>query len=339
VPALLQPDVSVVIKSPPRMERYQSVTATPFRQGGPITAGTRFPYTVSGALYSKDGALIGLSRRVSGVTGDHVVLADPDRIEDSATVVRVPGRGCYLGHLFEHYGHFITESLSALWPIMAGERFEYFVAHPFGAVHGLNEKAAWAFGRFGIKPLELYVINRQTWFEELTVPERTWQANESVHAAYWEIVTAVSRPFWRAKRPRKIYLSRSKVANRCIENGGEIEEEFARRGFDIVHPQTMSLEEQLRQFGTCDILAGVSGSALHNIVFCPPGTAVVSVGDRRTRDTLLPNQRLCNAISSSQMALIPFAEGERGFDLSMLRAELSAAEKLITSSRRIDAQR
>jgi len=91
----------------------------------------------------------------------------------------------------------------------------------------------------------------------------------------------------------------------------------------------LSLQQQLELFGSCQILAGFSGSALHNILFCPPGTAIISLGDRRTRDTLLPNQRLCNAIGSSQMALIPFASGEHGFDLSVLRAEVVAAQKLV----------
>jgi len=330
VPTLLQPDVSVVIRSSPRIERYQSVIATKFEQGVPINAGTLFPYSMTGALYSEDGALIELSQRVSGIAGDHVVLADPDIIVDQSTPVRLPGSGCYLGHLFEHYGHFITESLSAIWPVIAGEKFDYFAIHPFGAVGGLNENAAWTFGRFGIEPSKIHIIRGQTWFEELTIPERTWKPNQCVHNAYGEIVTALSKPFWQNEPSRKIYLSRSKVPNRPIENEPDIEEYFSIMGYDIVHPQILSFEQQLKLFGMCDILAGFSGSALHNILFCQPGTAVVSLGDRRTRDTLLPNQRLCNAICSCQMVLIPFAQGARGFDLLALRAELPAAEELIT---------
>jgi hypothetical protein len=65
----------------------------------------------------------------------------------------------------------------------------------------------------------------------------------------------------------------------------------------------------------------------------------MSVGDRRTKDTLLPNQRLCNAISASQMALIPFAPSERGFEVATLRAEVSAAEALIAAGRGIGSPR
>jgi hypothetical protein len=325
----------VVIESPPRIERYQSVIATPFQQGAPITVGTLYPYSVTGALYANDGRLIELSRRVSGVGGDHVVLADPDLIGERSAAVRLSGRGCYLGHLFEHYGHFITESLSTLWPLLGGERFDYFVAHPFGARGALTETAAWAFARLGIEPENVHIIREQTWLENLTVSERTWRANHSVYAVYREIMTALSKPFWQTTRSSKVYLSRSKVANRPIENERDVEEYFSIMGYEIVHPQTMSFEAQLRLFGACDILAGFSGSALHNILFCPPGTAVVSLGDRRTRDILLPNQRLCNAISSCQMALIPFAQGEHGFDLPILRAALPAAEDLIRRTPRI----
>ena len=329
MPILLEPDASVVVRSPPRLERLRSVTATPFRQGDPFTAGTLFPYPISGALYSEDGTLVDLSRRVCGVGGDHAALADPGTVDPRATVERVTGRGCYLGHLFEHHGHFITESLSSLWPLVRGESFDYFVCHPFGAASALSGNAEWAFGRLGVEREALHVICAQTWFEELTVPERTWQPNQGVHLAYREIVTNLSRPFWRQERSRRLYLSRSQVANRLVENEPEIEEYFASKGYEIVHPETIPLQGQLELFGACGLLAGFSGSALHNVVLCPPGTAMVSLGDRRTRGTLLPNQRICNAISGSRMALVPFAEGERGFDLPALRSEVPVAEELV----------
>jgi hypothetical protein len=330
---LLQPDLSVVVTSRPRVERLRSVTATPFRVGAPFTAGTLFPYPVSGALYSEDGALVGLSLRVSGVGGDHAVLADPDAIDVSAPTERVPGHGCYLGHLFEHHGHFVTETLSSLWPLVDGETFDYFVFHPFGAAADLNGNATWALGQFGIERQALHVIRARTRFEELTIPERTWQPNQGVHLAYRDIAEKIGKPFWQEGRSRRIYLSRSRVANRLIENEPEIEEYFAARGYDVVHPETMPMNEQLAQFGSCNLLAGFSGSALHNVVFSPPGTALISLGDRRTRGTLLPNQRICNAISGCPMALVPFAEGGRGFDLSALREEVPAAEDLIAAAR------
>lgn len=330
MPNLIQPDFSIIHNAHPRIERYQSVIATPFHQGQPITPGKNFPYPICGALYSEAGALIALSQRVSGVAGDHVVLADPEIIEDRSAVDRLKGRGCYLGHLFNHYGHFMTESISAVWPLNCGEEYDYYAIHPFGPKDGLNATADWVFRRLGIEPRKVHIIRHQTFFEDLTVPERTWQHNRIANKMFREIATLLSKPFSQKNASQKLYLSRKNIPNRRVENEPEIEEHLLNLGYHIIYPETLTIEEQLKHFGSCDILAGFAGSALHSILFCRPGTAVISLGDRRSKDILMPNQRLCNAINFSMAAVIPFAEGDAGFDLGVFKSEFSVAEELIS---------
>jgi O-antigen biosynthesis protein WbqL len=44
-----------------------------------------------------------------------------------------------------------------------------------------------------------------------------------------------------------------------------------------VHPQRLSLREQLTLFDGAEVVAGEYSSALHNTLFCRPGTRVISL--------------------------------------------------------------
>ena len=70
-----------------------------------------------------------------------------------------------------------------------------------------------------------------------------------------------------AERPL-IYLTRRGVSTRRLVNEDEIIPLFARRGFRIVAPESLSFQETLELFAGPDIVAGPYGSNLRNLVFC-----------------------------------------------------------------------
>ncbi len=73
--------------------------------------------------------------------------------------------------------------------------------------------------------------------------------------------------------PRRVFLSRRKArGTRKLANRDDIEHEATRHGFTIVHPETLSLAEQITLFENARLICGDYGSALHNIVFSAPGT-------------------------------------------------------------------
>lgn len=82
---------------------------------------------------------------------------------------------------------------------------------------------------------------------------------------------------WTSETRRKIYISRSKaeVDWHKIENESEIERALQGIGFEVVHPQLMSFADQVRTFDAASIVVGEYSSAMHNAVFCRPGTVVV----------------------------------------------------------------
>jgi hypothetical protein len=77
-------------------------------------------------------------------------------------------------------------------------------------------------------------------------------------------------------RRRKIYLGR-KGRIRGLANEPEIARFMVRHGFEIVYPEKLSFEEQVRTFRDASCVAGPSGAALTNIMFCRPGTVTLSL--------------------------------------------------------------
>ncbi len=63
---------------------------------------------------------------------------------------------------------------------------------------------------------------------------------------------------------------------------------FAEAGFRIVHPETLPIGQQIEMVRGAQVLAGLSGSALHLSAFAEPGTRVLIVGDRRSRGNRCP---------------------------------------------------
>lgn len=78
---------------------------------------------------------------------------------------------------------------------------------------------------------------------------------------------------------RRLYLSRRRATTawHCIVNEEEVESLFADLGFEILHPQELSISEQIRAFAKADVVAGEFSSALHNTAFSPAGTRVIAL--------------------------------------------------------------
>jgi len=81
---------------------------------------------------------------------------------------------------------------------------------------------------------------------------------------------------------RKIYVSRSKLDSpRKFINGGEIDIFFSSLGWQVVHPEELSLHDQAAIFSHASIIAGDDGSALHNSIYAKPGTKILCLDFQR----------------------------------------------------------
>lgn len=76
----------------------------------------------------------------------------------------------------------------------------------------------------------------------------------------------------------KIFISRRfDQTKRLLVNRADVEQVFARHGFEIVRPEELDVVEQIARFSAARIVAGESGAGMANIVFCDPGARVLEI--------------------------------------------------------------
>jgi hypothetical protein len=76
---------------------------------------------------------------------------------------------------------------------------------------------------------------------------------------------------------RRIYSSRQHVVRRSIANEAEILNVLESHGFETVHPQELSVKEQIRTFAEAEAILGVHGSGLTNAIFSPSNATVIEL--------------------------------------------------------------
>jgi hypothetical protein len=75
--------------------------------------------------------------------------------------------------------------------------------------------------------------------------------------------------------PARLYLSRARTGGgSSLVNHMEIEALAVRRGYTVVHPETLPFGQQVALFAGATHVIGEAGSALHDTVFSPAGTRV-----------------------------------------------------------------
>lgn len=75
--------------------------------------------------------------------------------------------------------------------------------------------------------------------------------------------------------PKRIYLSRNKAGSRRKFNESEVFDALEKHEFKMFFPEDYSVAEQIALFNNADFIAGGSGAAFTNIIFCNPNCKVI----------------------------------------------------------------
>ncbi|GBR43748.1 glycosyltransferase family 61 protein [Neokomagataea thailandica] len=78
---------------------------------------------------------------------------------------------------------------------------------------------------------------------------------------------------------RKIFVSRALWGNtsRQLANQDYVESFVQELGFEIIHPENLSIAEQIQTFSSARIIMGEYGSGMHNSVLAPPGCEIITL--------------------------------------------------------------
>ena len=86
---------------------------------------------------------------------------------------------------------------------------------------------------------------------------------------------AITRP---VSAERRIFISREHAASqRLVENRGQIQTMAQQAGYELLHPERLSLADQIQIFSQSARIVGEYGSGLHNCMFSPPGAQVCAL--------------------------------------------------------------
>ncbi len=92
------------------------------------------------------------------------------------------------------------------------------------------------------------------------------------------LTSVIGNPHTTTLASRRIYLSRSKYSlRRSIVNENEILPILERYNFEVIHPEQLSLAEQIRIFAEAKVVLGPHGAALYNQIFCPYGASIIEI--------------------------------------------------------------
>ena len=259
-----------------------------------------------GAVYDSNGDLVPGSMRMSGAHGDRVRAGYPETKKADGTEKVIPS-AIYMGHLMDHYGHFLMETVSTFWaiPYLQEQRFLF---HPFFFGDSIKAWMKPFFASNGISSGKVEVIDGDLLVDHLLVPERSYGVNTFLHVRQAEVYRAVKSRIVRAAVPkgveRRVFVSRSRLSKniRGVMNAAAFDQAMERAGFAVIFPETMAIKEQVKVYASADILCGFAGSALHNCVFMEPGSHLIELGDARTPTFSLRTQILCSELARVRLS-------------------------------------
>lgn len=227
----------------------------------------------NGCLYDDDLIRVDDSCTVRG-TNDRVLNLDEKKLRIRRDDLPVfEGSVLYLGQINKHYGHFLTESLTRAWALNGGS-FEGvpLLAHARDSTIFELPYIKRCFAALGIKQEQLLMFDRPTRIRHITLPLTSNQLSSHIYDAYKDTTTRIASDCFSLKGERTdqpLYVSRTLLrdSKRNHDDEQKIEDYFQSRGARILHPQLLSLNEQVEAFNRHKVIVGVTGSAMHNIVF------------------------------------------------------------------------
>ena len=304
--------------------------------GPPTPPGTS--REITGAVYDASNVLQPDSQRIAP-PGTQYNALDPERV-DRQDARYLPGTWLYGGTWFDHFGHFMLETVTSLWPELSHEvRAQWeqglggivFHRFPFQNPPSAGPYQQTLIDLAGFPGVNLEVVDAQpVAVRRLILPQRSlaiydWATPEA--ASVWSRIGLAAGSS--SARPNGLlYLSRTRFNERIRAQGGQARTTVARdrqldelmdgAGFEVVCPETLDITTQIRLATASRVIAGLSGTALHLSAFAPTA-AVLQFGDERWPNSLGFGQQLVSAAHGQRVALIPPTLGSLAVRLAVRR--------------------
>ncbi|MBL4928329.1 glycosyltransferase 61 family protein [Fuscibacter oryzae] len=255
------------------IERLSRALILPEREGDTRLA--------SGVL-RRDGSFAKLSRawiRARKATPAPTLQADEH-------IAFLPGQHLFAGHLRGHFGHFLVESTARLWALdHLGLRPDSIFYLPYRGAHHETERVIRSqkplFDLLGIDvPIRTYPGALRV--ERLYLPELGfgWEERYAGSPAYRAFMQGRLGAAAVPEGGERLYISRARLAAQRGGILGEavIEENLARAGYEIFHPERHPVSVQIARYKAARSIVALDGSALHLAAYVlQPGAQVTMI--------------------------------------------------------------
>jgi capsular polysaccharide biosynthesis protein len=278
---------------------------------------------LNGALYEQSGHIIYESIRKSGIFGDQVISIAPIIIDPNTKVSEViKGKSAYLGNLYSHYGHFITEGLSRFHEFEKLNEFDHILFSPYVFDYPNTQVQSYHkffFDELKIDSSKIRILYDTVRLEQVTVFKQLWTLNDSVDpkiCTLYEYLRSIEPKI--TYSGRRIFCSRRKPDR--ILNQSQLEDLFRSNGFEVIFPENLSIDEQMAIYKGDNLIVSSSGSTMHNILFGRRNSMFVEIGDQRTPDCPHIMQQLVNSLAVANYRFIPFSSKDgKNWELKVLQ--------------------
>lgn len=206
-------------------------------------------------------------------------------------VVDLPGTHLFAGHFRGHFGHFLVESTARLWALDHVQgKVDSILYLPYRGAVGPIARAIEGHEAFfrllGIEmPIRTYGATLRV--ERLLVPELGfgWLERYAGSPAYRAFMQGRLKAAVAAEGSEKLYVSRARLNAQRGGILGEtvIEENLARLGYEIFHPEKHPLEVQIARYKAARQIVALDGSALHLAAYVMPAGGRVAMILRRSK--------------------------------------------------------
>lgn len=190
----------------------------------------------------------------------------------------------YCGYIVRHWGHFLLETVTRLWYFLEHDRPDYLYAFVVncGADTSISGNIKEFFDLLGILD-RIVVLNEPTEFQEVIVPDRSFEYSDFYSPLYTRIFDQVCNNALMRKQDtgccKKIYLSRGKFEKALDTESGldMLDNYFSKNGYEIVYPEEVHLTDLIVKLRNAEECAAESGTVAHNFLFCCDNQSVIIV--------------------------------------------------------------